>query len=195
VTRKHYCQIWSYIATLIGLFAALAWARITGLPVSWIALGLPPSQSTLLSTPILALLILVGCFVTYRYQRQFPSRKWPERFPLFRLDLVGFAFSKPDARLYQASSLAIFFVFPIIALGVLYARFFDNAVYCNHTNTLVLQQASLFPIPLAACESFLRFGSDSGPQYYLWFSPWFTTCLVVAAVVADLSVLVRIFRR
>jgi hypothetical protein len=186
--------IWNILAALALTSGTLAWAHAVGAPVANpIGLSYSWHEAVLFSLPILGVILIVFYWISGEYAKLRSSLAWPHRVPVFLLNFKlgnsDIQPSSPGGKIFQGASVFLFYVLPIICLVVLGIQFFQRPIYCDQPEGLALKSATLVPSIIRPCASFFRYATQSGPQYYLYFSPWVYTILLIAPLLLCARVL------
>jgi hypothetical protein len=185
MNEKALSKLWTFWSSVTTTFGAFAWSRMAGLTVKsddFGILGRPGIETPLLCVPALSVLVIIGCWLTRHYQQSFGGATWSEHVPIFYFEKADIDVNARDGRIYQGWCVAIFIVFPMICLLVLLARFLSGEIFCNGSHPRApVAHVHFFGLHGAGCDSFFRFGSVDGPQYYLWFTPWIYLGAVLVA--------------
>lgn len=193
---KALSKLWGFFSVISLTLSILSWLRITGLTVKTDDFGFlskPPVETTILTFPILALLIIGSLWLANHYRHKFGGSSWAERFPLFYFEKTDIDVATKDGHTYQGFCFVLFLVVPLVCLLVVYVKFLSGSVYCGNPVKKIFDQVTLFPIHSEKCVSFYRYASDNGPQYYLWSTPWIYLSLFLGSIAYWIKTIYRIF--
>jgi len=201
MSETSFRKIWSFFAATGLIFSTYAFLRTTGLSTkdSLAVLQIPATSVPVLALPFEIGVLNATLWLTRIWTREIGGRTWAHRLPILYFSPADVDVGTRGGRLYQAFSLTLTLVAPLLFSMHMLVKLLDAEVWCDVPHSppraTGLRGLSHFAIVLSRevdnC-SMLRLGEIRGAEYFSW-EPWAFALAMATTTLAWCGTLRRVF--